>query len=175
MRKEELSLPGQPQRGQNPGWVAAAGLPDSQFIFMSASASFSAAPAAWLDNTALLPTASVKGMRVAVFAQVRAVVYLLCHSLSRLVAGFLSQLFQCALTQPCAICARHNQACLPLGSQLSCHTAFAGLVFAMAHHGAFFSCTDRGCPQLRVLRDSFQLRTERRTPDISLLLLSKRI
>lgn len=42
----------------------------------------------------------LKGMRVAVFAQVMAVVYLLRHSFSGLVAGFLSQLFQCALTQP---------------------------------------------------------------------------
>lgn len=67
---------------------------------MSASAPFPAAPAAWLDNTTPFPTASVKGMRVAVFAQVMAVVYLLRHSFSRLVAGFLSQLFQCALTQP---------------------------------------------------------------------------
>lgn len=120
MRKEKLSLPGQPWRGPNPGWVAAAGLPDLQCISMSLSAPFPAAPAGWLDNTAPFPTVSVRGMRVAVFAQVMAVVHLLRHSFFRLVAGFLSQLSQCALTQPCASRVRHNRACLSLGSQLSC-------------------------------------------------------
>lgn len=119
--KRGAALPRQPRRGPNPRWVAAAGLLDLQCISMSASAPFTAEPAAWLDSTAPFPSACVKGMRVAVFAQVMAVVYLLCHSFFGLVADFLSQLSQCALTQPCAACVRHNQVCLPLGSQLSCH------------------------------------------------------
>lgn len=169
--KKELSLPGQPQRGQNPGWVAAAGLPDSQFISMSASAPSAAVPAAWLDNTAPFCTASEGDESGCVCTGDGSC---LPSASFFLWAGCwfpFSALSVCTN----AACAQHSQACLPLGSRLSCHTALAGLVFAMAEHGAFFSCTDHGCPQQCVLRDIFQLRTEKGTPDTSILLLSKSI
>lgn len=125
-----------------------------QCISVSASAPFTAAPAAWLDSTAPLPCACVEGMSGCVCT----------GDGSCLPSASLLLWAACWFPFSVSVCTKAALSRLcpaPPSLPALWLTAFLS-AFAMAEHGAFF-CTDHGCPQLCVLRDIFQLSTERGT------------